>query len=289
MGTWDLDLATDSARRTLRHDQIFGYDELLPSWSTALFLDHVVDEDRKAVAAALKKATEHGSLEIECRINRADGELRWVAAKGRVEYGEDDQPVRMAGVLMDITERKRTEDALHQAQKMEAIGQLTGGVAHDFNNLLTVIVGGLDMVIRRPDQTERVIRLAKAAMTAARRGENLTQQLLAYSRRQMLRPETLNPNRLLLDFKALAERAVGEAITLTFDLDPGVHPIRVDPTQLGISDPQSHCEFPGRNAGWRDNFCSKQKHPSCHRCRFEKRTCPGRICYVERYGQRLRA
>ena len=115
---------------------------------------------------------------------------------------------------------------------MEAIGQLAGGVAHDFNNLLTVIVGGLDMMIRRPDQPDRVVRLAEAAMTAARRGEKLTQQLLAFSRRQMLRPETLNPNRLLMDFEGLARRAVGEAISLKFELDPGVFPIRVDPTQL---------------------------------------------------------
>jgi nitrogen-specific signal transduction histidine kinase/CheY-like chemotaxis protein len=138
----------------------------------------------------------------------------------------------MAGIVMDTTEQRTAEDTLHQAQKMEAIGQLTGGVAHDFNNLLTVIVGGLDMMIRRPDQAERVVRLAEAAMTAARRGERLTQQLLAFSRRQMLRPEVLNPNRLLLDFEGLARRAVGEAISLQFELDAGVFPIRVDPTQL---------------------------------------------------------
>jgi PAS domain S-box-containing protein len=232
MGSWDFDLSQDSARRGGRHDQIFGYEAPVSSWSTRRFLSHVVDEDRKMVETAFEKAAQSGVFEIECRINRRDGKIRWIAAKGRVGYGTDNRPVRLAGILMDATERKQTEAALHQAQRMEAIGQLTGGVAHDFNNLLTVIVGGLDMISRRPEQPERVARLAQAAMTAARRGEQLTQQLLAFSRRQMLRPETLNPNRLLLDFRGLAERAVGDSIILKLDLDAGAHPVRVDAAQL---------------------------------------------------------
>lgn len=232
MGSWDFDLIQDSARRGGRHDQIFGYETPVPSWSTPEFLSHIVDEDRKTVEAALEDAAQSGVFETEFRINHRDGKMRWVAAKGRIGHGANNRPVRLAGILMDITERRQTEAALHQAQRMEAIGQLTGGVAHDFNNLLTVIVGGLDMISRRPDQPERVARLAQAAMTAARRGEQLTQQLLAFSRRQMLRPEILDPNRLLLDFKGLAERAVGDSITLKLDLDPSAHPVRADPAQL---------------------------------------------------------
>jgi PAS domain S-box-containing protein len=199
MATWDFDLVRDTARRSARHDQIFGYETPLANWSTRQLIAHVLNEDRPIIETALEKAKTDGSFDAECRINRCDGRVRWIAVKGRVGYDADDRPFRMAGILMDVTERKQTEAALHQAQRMEAIGQLTGGVAHDFNNLLTVIVGGLDMIIRRPDQQQRVMNLAQAAMTAARRGEQLTQQLLAYSRRQMLRPETLNPNRLMLD------------------------------------------------------------------------------------------
>jgi signal transduction histidine kinase/response regulator RpfG family c-di-GMP phosphodiesterase len=232
MGTWDLDLATDTSRRSPRHDQIFGYAEPVASWGRQDFMEHVVPEDRLVVENAFDAAAATGILDVECRIKRAKGAVRWIAVRGQVKYDASGTPVRMAGILMDRTEQRVTEDALRQAQKMEAIGQLTGGVAHDFNNLLTVIVGGLDMMIRRPDQTERVKRLAEAAMTAARRGEQLTQQLLAFSRRQMLRPQTLNPNRLLLDFRPLAERAAGGAVELVFDLDPALDPIRIDPAQF---------------------------------------------------------
>jgi PAS domain S-box-containing protein len=231
MRSWDLDLVSNEIRHSPQHDRIFGYASPVNSPSRAILRDHVLEDDRRAVDLAFKKATESGTLDLDCRIRRSDGAVRWVVVKGRVEYAEG-RPIRMAGIVMDITERRQTEDALRQAQKMEAIGQLTGGIAHDFNNLLTVIVGGLDMMVRRPDQPERVVRLAEAAMTAARRGEQLTQQLLAYSRRQLLHPQTLNPNRILLNFKQLAGRAAGEAIVLEFDLDPAVDPIRIDPAQF---------------------------------------------------------
>ena len=232
MGTWDLDLAADTSRRSDRHDAIIGYDAPVPHWGRQAFLAHVHPEDREAAEAAFAQAMRGGTLDLECRIVRPDGAVRWIATKGRTEYGADGSPVRMAGIVLDRSDQRNTEEALRQAQKMEAIGQLTGGVAHDFNNLLTVIVGGLDMVLRKPDNVERVKRLADAAMTAARRGEQLTQQLLAFSRRQMLRPQTLNPNRLLIDFRPLAERAAGGAIALAFDLDPALDPIRVDPAQF---------------------------------------------------------
>jgi CheY-like chemotaxis protein len=115
---------------------------------------------------------------------------------------------------------------------MEAIGQLTGGVAHDFNNLLTIIVGNLDMIVRKPADAQRVGRLATSAMTAARRGAEVTEKLLSFSRRQVLRPETVNPNRLLKDFRTLLQRAVGETIEVRLDLDASLDPVRLDPGQF---------------------------------------------------------
>ncbi|BAU88646.1 PAS/PAC sensor hybrid histidine kinase [Methylorubrum populi] len=232
MSSWDINAVTGVHRRSPRFDAVFGYEGGERAWDRETFLGHVLDEDRGIAEEAFAGIAETGRLDLECRIRRTDGAVRWIAMRGQVKRDEAGRPLRVAGILMDRTEQHITEEALRQAQKMEAIGQLTGGVAHDFNNLLTVIVGGLDMMLRRPEQADRVKRLAEAAMGAARRGEQLTQQLLAFSRRQMLRPQTLNPNRLLLDFRPLAERAATGSVELVFDLDPALDPIRIDPAQF---------------------------------------------------------
>jgi len=128
--------------------------------------------------------------------------------------------------------REQAEASLHQAQKMEAVGQLTGGVAHDFNNLLTAIMGSLEMIVHAEGVGEAVRKYAAGAMRAAERGARLTQQLLAFSRRQMLRPEIVNVNRLLGEFETLMQRAVGESLDFLLSLDPEVDPCRIDPAQF---------------------------------------------------------
>ncbi|MBV8777012.1 MAG: response regulator [Alphaproteobacteria bacterium] len=131
----------------------------------------------------------------------------------------------------EIERRKAVEDTLRHAQRMEAIGQMTGGVAHDFNNLLTAVTGNLDMILRSAADNARVKRLAEAALQATSRGERLTHQLLMFSRREVLRPETLNLNRLLLEFEALLRRAAGETLEVQLKLDPGLDPSHVDQVQ----------------------------------------------------------
>jgi signal transduction histidine kinase len=137
-----------------------------------------------------------------------------------------------AAAEAEMERRKVAEDSLRHAQRMEAIGNMTGGVAHDFNNLLTAVIGNLDMILRSTDGDGRIKRLAEAALRATTRGERLTHQLLMFARREVMRPETLNLNRLLLEFEGLMRRAVGETVEIQLNLDPGLDPAHVDQVQF---------------------------------------------------------
>jgi signal transduction histidine kinase len=137
-----------------------------------------------------------------------------------------------AAAQVEVDRREIVEASLRQVQRMEIVGQLTGGVAHDFNNLLTVIAGNLDLILGRSEDAARVRRLAEAALQAAQRGERITHQLLVFSRRQVLRPETLNLNRVLVDFEGLMVHAVSENIDLQLQLDAALDPSRVDRAQF---------------------------------------------------------
>jgi PAS domain-containing protein len=209
MGSWDIDLTTGRTRRTLRHDEIFGYTELLSGWTIDTFLGHVDAGQRDTVAAAFGRARATGSLDLECAILSATGQQRWIVIKGRVRHDADGTPVRMTGVVSDVTDRKEADAQLLQAQKMDAIGQLTGGVAHDFNNLLTPIVGSLDLVRRRHRDDERTQRMIGGALQAAERAATLTQRLLSFARRQALQPRAVDIGALIDGIVDLIRRSLG--------------------------------------------------------------------------------
>ena len=136
------------------------------------------------------------------------------------------------GALVDLTERKETEQKLQQAQKMDAVGQLTGGVAHDFNNLLTVILGNLQLLERQVGDDERLAKRVTAAANAAQRGADLTGRLLAFSRRQVLEAEVADLNELVSGMDDLLRRTLGEAIEIETVLAEDLWPTLLDPSQL---------------------------------------------------------
>jgi signal transduction histidine kinase/CheY-like chemotaxis protein len=165
----------------------------------------------------------------------AEAQLRELAGTLEQKVAERTRDLAEANdrLTAEIAERERIEARLIQAQKMEAVGQLTGGIAHDFNNLLTAIVGSLDLLLRRTDD-EKVLRLARNALQAAERGAKLTTQLLAFSRRQRLSPTPVDPNKVVSGMADLLGRAIGTHISIEMRLDPSLWRALADPTQLEV-------------------------------------------------------
>src|SRR6201996_5883460 len=232
MGIWELDLVDNSMRCSPRHDRIFGEVAGLLSFELAALVQRFVPEDQSKVHEAFEHARETGAVEFEHRIRRGgDNAVRWVNVKGRTFF-EGRRPVRITGVTADVTQRREVDEQLRQAQKMEAVGQLTGGIAHDFNNLLMIIGGSLDMLGRRMEDEPRIVRLFDAARQAVARGSKLNQQLLAFSRRQNLQMEVVQINDLVPTFEHLLDRAVGETVKMEFVKDQNLWECRTDPHQL---------------------------------------------------------
>ncbi|WP_296600170.1 response regulator [Phenylobacterium sp.] len=189
-------------------------------------------EDLAIYVERVSTAARTGHYSAEFRWLCADGQYRVLQDQGVVAPSVDGDAREIFGVILDATDRRSLEEQLAQARKMEAVGQLTGGVAHDFNNLLTVVLGNIDMLATRKEEDERRMRRIEAVRQAAERGRDLTGQLLAFSRRQHLTPVTLDVNRLIREFAPLIRQAVGEAVTVDLDLPPEALNTHVDPTQL---------------------------------------------------------
>ncbi|CAN7279964.1 response regulator [Phenylobacterium sp. LjRoot225] len=195
-------------------------------------LSRVHPEDVEQVRQALAGAARTGRYACEFRWLCADGQYRVFQDQGVLAPALDGAPREIFGVLLDATDRRMLEEQLTQARKMEAVGQLTGGVAHDFNNLLTVVLGNVDMLARKAEDEARRARRIDAVRQAAERGRDLTRQLLAFSRRQHLTPVILDVSALIRDFTPLIHQAVGEAVTVELLLPDSPLCSHVDPTQL---------------------------------------------------------
>ena len=171
----------------------------------------------------------------EYRVVTKAGAFLDVVSAARVERDAEGAFVHVLGGLTDVTERKRAEEALRQAQKIEAIGQLTGGVAHDFNNLLAVVVGNLDLLRRRLPDDPKMVRLVESALEGAQRGASLTQRLLAFARRQELQPEAVDVAELVGGITDMLQRLLGPMIRLDARFAPGLPAAHVDAHQLELA------------------------------------------------------
>jgi PAS domain S-box-containing protein len=270
-GIFEWQVQTGAVRLSSKLQSLYGladFDGRYESWRGLVFRD-----DRARITHELNDAFATQATEIvqEFRIVRAtDGVLRWMERRGIILYDTEHGPERLVGVSVDVTEskrsavqlrafaetleesvkartheleaenvaRRRAEELLRQAQKMEVVGQLTGGVAHDFNNLLTIIMGGLEIIERQVPNlpasaaTQRIARAREMALKGVRRAELLTHRLLAFSRQQPLSPQPIDANRLVAGISDLLRRSIGEAISLETVTSAGLWETHADPNQL---------------------------------------------------------
>jgi PAS domain S-box-containing protein len=194
------------------------------------------EEDREADVPnmVLEKARREGRFEAEGWRVRKDGSRFWASVIIDPVRNDDGQLIGYAKVTRDLTEKRAIEEQLRQSQKMEAVGQLTGGLAHDFNNLLTGISGSLEVMKVRMAQgrTAEFDRYFMAAQGAVKRAAALTHRLLAFSRRQTLDPRPTNINRLLASLEELVRRTMGPHVEVEFVGASGLWPTLIDPNQL---------------------------------------------------------
>ncbi|HKV64162.1 MAG TPA: PAS domain S-box protein [Candidatus Acidoferrum sp.] len=212
-------------------ETILGYspDEWLEDSSN--WLGHVPVEDHPIVISAEDRSSRGEPFQAEYRMTRKNGEIVWVSDTAVVVRGSDSHPV-MEGLIVDITDRKMLEEQLQQARKMEAVGRLAGGVAHDFNNLLTIIKGYVEMALHRCLDRPELHSDIRRVEEAADRAVALVRQLLAFSRKQVLRPKILDLNTIVLNLDQLLRRLMSENIEMKTLVSNGVGAIKADPGQI---------------------------------------------------------
>lgn len=263
VGFWDVDVINDLLIWPARTKAMFGISADVPVTMDDFF-NGLHPDDRDMTTAAYLAAADskvRALYDVDYRtIGKEDGIERWVAAKGRGVFDASGRCLRVAGTALEITARKQAEEALRdlnatleariteaiaqreeahealrQSQKMEAMGQLTGGVAHDFNNLLTPIVGSLDMLQRKRLGSEREQRLIAGAMQSAERARTLVQRLLAFARRQPLQSVAVDVADLVSGMGDLIESTTGPQIRVVVEVANELPSAKADPNQLEMA------------------------------------------------------
>lgn len=208
-----------------------------PADITGLTIDQYIDayvhpEDRALVRQTFRPPKDGLNREIEFRVIRPDGEIRTMRDISRANLNEDGDLDSVAGTMQDITDRKAAEEQLNQALKMEAVGQLTGGIAHEFNNMLAVIQGNLDLLKDQIATDKELLSFIEPTLRATQRATELTQTLLTFSRKQALRPSAIDLNELVANMLGLIRPTLGEAIEIDVVADTALWTCYADPAQL---------------------------------------------------------
>jgi len=233
LGIWDRDMIHDVLVWDDRMYEIYGIDRddfsgRFDAWRRFLHPDDA-DAALEANRAAVAGEREY---DIEFRIMRPGGSMKYIRANGVVIRDGDGRAVRMIGLNQDITDRKQMEDQLRQSQKMEAIGQLAGGIAHDFNNILTVIYGYCHMMQAGMDGNSPHRAKLDQVLAASERAANLTRSLLAFSRKQAMNPQPVDLNDIILNVGKLLSRIIGEDIRMNTVLSSNPAMVFADSGQL---------------------------------------------------------
>jgi PAS domain S-box-containing protein len=215
VGVWDIDYTTGALRWSPILEAQYGYEPGTFPGTFDAFVACLHPHDRAAVVAAIGRAVERGEdFAVQHRIVRPDGSVRWLNGFGRIQHDAAGTPVRGIGISLDVTERRTLEAQYQQAQKMEAVGRLAGGVAHDFNNMLSAILGYCELLLGglAEDDPMRsdLLEIQKAGTSAAR----LTKQLLAFSRKQIIEPRPIDLNEVIAELRTMLGRVIGEDITV---------------------------------------------------------------------------
>ena len=218
VGMFDWDLVSDNAYWTPELTALYG-EPALPTpkeiWFQRVHPDDIVD-----ATDAVQDAIDNGVLDVEYRVVWPDGTIRWLHARGQASRDAAGKPLRMLGAVVDVTDRRRLERELHQAQKMEALGRLAGGIAHDFNNLLTVISAYSDMIADDESDSERTEDVRRIRGAAAR-GAELTKQLLSFSRQDMVDSKVVEFDSEIANVLAMLERLLPADVQLRVTLGCG--------------------------------------------------------------------
>lgn len=233
IGLWTREPRTQRLLWSNEVHRMFGLPEALKHLTFEKFLSFVHPDDRLRVEQIIRSSDrERRSRVVEFRVVRPDGSVRHVRSVGEWTTGPRGEPL-VAGMVQDITELKHMEEMLAQVQRVEALGTLAGGVAHDFNNLLTVINGYSQLLASALPPDDPRLAHVREIQRAGERASELTRQLLAFSRRQILSPRLLDLNQVIRDNLGFLRPILGEAVTLQLDLDPSISPMHADPAQLG--------------------------------------------------------